>query len=250
MKLIINADDFGLSKSITDGIIEGIGGGGYITSTSIMMNMPYAEYAINKAIQHNINCVGIHIVLTFGKPLISNRNLTDENGVFYYNRQQIDRNDIEYIDVYNEVKAQIDKFFELSKGKLKLNHLNTHHFLYNNVMRKAIFDLAREYNLPIRNELGLSYNEKDESKDLVMPDIFIVDWSLVNVTYDKLKSIIDEYKNQNVSAEIMTHSGYVDDYTKGVTSYLDREKELNILKLAKQRGLFDDVQLISFSQLV
>lgn len=26
MKLIINADDFGLSKGITDGIVEGMGG--------------------------------------------------------------------------------------------------------------------------------------------------------------------------------------------------------------------------------
>lgn len=41
MKLIINADDFGLSKSITDGIITGIKDG-YITSTSIMINMKYA----------------------------------------------------------------------------------------------------------------------------------------------------------------------------------------------------------------
>lgn len=47
MRLIINADDFGLSKSITDGIIEGIKGK-YITSTTIMVNMEYAEYAINK----------------------------------------------------------------------------------------------------------------------------------------------------------------------------------------------------------
>jgi len=37
MKLIINADDFGLSKSISDGIIEGIKFG-YITSTSVMAN--------------------------------------------------------------------------------------------------------------------------------------------------------------------------------------------------------------------
>ena len=43
MRLIINADDFGLSKSITDGIIDGILDG-YITSTTIMANMDYAEY--------------------------------------------------------------------------------------------------------------------------------------------------------------------------------------------------------------
>lgn len=48
MKLIINADDFGLSKSISDGIIVGIKDG-YITSTSVMSNMTWAEYAIKEA---------------------------------------------------------------------------------------------------------------------------------------------------------------------------------------------------------
>ena len=63
MKLIINADDFGLSKSITDGIIEGIKGG-YITSTSLMVNMPFAKYAIDEAVKKNINCIGLHVNLT------------------------------------------------------------------------------------------------------------------------------------------------------------------------------------------
>ena len=53
MKLIINADDFGLSKSITDGIIEGIKGG-YITSTSLMVNMPFAKYAIDKMLKNKM----------------------------------------------------------------------------------------------------------------------------------------------------------------------------------------------------
>lgn len=69
MKLIINADDFGLSKSVSDGIINGIKGG-YITSTSIMANMPYAEYAIKKAIDYDIKCIGLHVNLTVGDLLL------------------------------------------------------------------------------------------------------------------------------------------------------------------------------------
>ena len=34
---------------------------------------------------------------------------------------------------------------------------------------------------------------------------------------------------------------------KSITSYLDREKELNVLKNAKLKGLFNDIELISFS---
>ena len=93
MRLIINADDFGLSKSISDGIVEGIKKG-YITSTTVMANMPYAEYAINQAIENNINCIGLHINLTVGKPIIKNDNLTDNNGVFYYNKSQIENKNL------------------------------------------------------------------------------------------------------------------------------------------------------------
>ena len=89
MKLIINADDFGLSKSISDGVIEGIKGE-YITSTSIMANMEYAEYAIKEAVKHNITCIGLHINLTVGKPILYNANLIDERGEFLYNRKQIE----------------------------------------------------------------------------------------------------------------------------------------------------------------
>lgn len=79
MKLIINADDFGLSKSITDGIIEGIQGG-YITSTSIMANMEYAGYAIDCAIKNNISHIGLHVTLTAGKPILPNPRLTRGGG--------------------------------------------------------------------------------------------------------------------------------------------------------------------------
>ena len=126
MKLIINADDFGLSKSITDGIIDGIKNG-YITSTTIMANMEYTEYAIKEAIDKNINCIGLHINLTAGKPILKNSNLTDEEGKFLYNQKQIDNTNLTYEDVYNEITAQINQIKKLSQNKIKLDHLDTHH---------------------------------------------------------------------------------------------------------------------------
>ena len=242
MKLIINADDFGLSKSITDGIVEGIKFG-CITSTSIMVNMPYAKYAVEKAIENNINCIGLHINLTVGKPVLKNANLTDENGVFIYNRKQIERTDIKYQDVYEEIVAQINLFEKYSGGKLKLDHLDTHHHLIDNpVISQAIFDIAKKYGLPVRNWGGVpSY--------LKTPDFFMSEFTIKNVDYNYLKAYIKENESKNVCVELLSHPGYVDDETKTLTSYLNRDKELEILKQAKQNGLFNDVELISFSQL-
>ena len=241
MKLIINADDFGFTKSITDGIVDGIKEG-YITSTSLMPNMEATEYAIQKALDNNITCVGLHITLTKGKPIISNEHLMDENGNFLHRDIQLNNINLTYEDAYNEIKAQIKRIEELSNGKLIIDHLDTHHFsCKHESVKKALIAIAKERNIPIRNEFEC---------DILRPDIFNMDFSLVNVTYEALENIINKYKDQDISMEIMVHPGYIDEHTKSLTSYnIERKKELEILKQAKENGLFNDIELISFKEL-
>lgn len=241
MKLIINADDFGFTKSITDGIIEGIKGG-YVTSTSIMSNMEATEYAVLKALENNIDCIGLHINFTKGKPMIPNNHLMDENGNFFHRSIQLTNPNLTYEDAYNEIKAQINKIEELSNGKLLIDHLDTHHFScrHENI-KKAIIAIAKERNIPIRNEFDCDINR---------PDLFNMDFSLTNVTYEALEKIIHTYKNQNISIELLTHPGFIDEHTMSLTGYnVEREKELEILKQAKDNGLFNDIELISFKEL-
>lgn len=248
MKLIINADDFGLSKSITDGIICGIRGG-YITSTTIMVNMEFAQYAVEKAIENNIQCVGLHVNLTVGKPIIPNPVLTDENGVFLYNRKQIENPFITYEDVYAEVSAQIEQFRKLCGDRLKLDHLDYHHaILQNEAIRRAIFDIAKQHNLPMRNgirDFQLNQNECDGVK---MPDILVSDFTIKNVSLEKIGSIVEQFRQKDVVVEIMTHPGWIDEHTKSLTSYVGRDKELDVLKQAKGKGVFQGVQLVSFAK--
>lgn len=240
MKLIINADDFGLSKSISDGIILGIKEG-YITSTSIMANMEYTEYAVKKAILYGIDCIGLHINLTVGKPIINNSNLVDNEGVFYYNKEQIKNSKLTYQDAYNEILAQIDMISKYSNGKLKLDHLDTHHHLMDNPnIRQAIIDISKKFNLPIR---------KDNVLEIKCPDVLYKDFTINNVSVDSIRNMIETYKEENVVVELMTHPGLIDEYTKSVTSYLNRESELNILKESKKIGLFQEVELINFQQI-
>ncbi|MBR4350733.1 MAG: ChbG/HpnK family deacetylase [Bacilli bacterium] len=241
MRLIINADDFGLTKSITDGIVDGIKAG-VVTSTSLMVTMEAAEYAINKALENNIDCVGLHINFTKGKPIIPNEHITDENGEFLHRSIQLTNPNLTYEDAYNEIQAQLKKVDELSNGKLKIDHLDTHHFACSNEnIRKAKIAIAKERNIPIRNEFEC---------DVVRPDVFNTDFSLVDVTYEKLESIINEYKDKDISMELMVHPGYMDEHTMSLTSYnTEREKELEILKQAKENGLFDGIELISFHEL-
>ena len=240
MKLIINADDFGLSKSISDGIILGIQEG-YITSTSVMANMPYAEYAVKKAIENDINCIGLHINLTVGKPIVENSNLVDNEGVFYYDREQIENLKLTYQDAYNEIMAQIYVISNYSNGKLKLDHLDTHHHLMDNPnIRQAIIDISKKFNLPIR---------KEKAQNIKCPDVLYKDFTINNVNVDSIRHMVETYKEKDVIVELMTHPGFIDEYTKSVTSYLNRESELNVLKESKKIGLFEDVELINFQQI-
>ena len=240
MKLIINADDFGLSKSISDGIIVGIKDG-YITSTSVMSNMSWAEYAIKEAIKNDIKCIGLHVNLTVGKPIIENSNLVDDDGTFLYNRKQIDNKKLMYEDAYNEIMAQMDIVSKYSNGKLKLDHLDTHHHLMDNPnIKQAIIDISKRFNMPIR---------KDNLEEIKCPDVLYKDFTINNVNVDSIRNMIETYKEKNVVVELMTHPGFIDENTKLVTSYLNRENELNILKESKKAGLFEEVELINFQQI-
>lgn len=240
MKLIINSDDFGLSKSITDGIIDGINYG-CISSTSIMANMKYAKYAIEKAIKNDINCIGLHINLTVGNPVIKNKLLTDENGNFLYNRKQIENIYLTKEAVYNEIMAQIELVKKYSNNKIKVDHLDMHHHLSDNEnIVNAIKEIANNLDIPVRNQ-GI--------KDVKTPDYLFKEFTINNVNINTLEKFINENKNTKYSFEIMTHAGYIDDETKEITSYLDRQKELECLKKAKDMGLFKQVDLISFKEI-
>jgi len=83
--LIVNADDFGMSRGITDGIILAHRYG-FVTSTSLMVNMPAAEYAISRLAAAPRLSVGVHLNITAGRPILPAQKvatLVDASGGFY-----------------------------------------------------------------------------------------------------------------------------------------------------------------------
>ena len=83
--MIINADDFGYSKSVNKAITDCFKQN-LINRTTIMVNMPYTEEAVLLAKENGFSdCVGLHINLTEGKALseeCAKSELCDENGYF------------------------------------------------------------------------------------------------------------------------------------------------------------------------
>ena len=67
-RLVVTADDFGLSSGVVEGIVEAHELG-IVTSTSLMVNAPAAEAAFEEARRLPSLATGLHFVLTFGRPV-------------------------------------------------------------------------------------------------------------------------------------------------------------------------------------
>ena len=67
-RLIINADDFGLSPGVNRGIVEAHASGS-VTSTSMLVNLPAFGDAVHYAARSPGLGVGLHFNLTAGAPL-------------------------------------------------------------------------------------------------------------------------------------------------------------------------------------
>src|SRR5271167_754250 len=84
-RLIVNADDFGWSHGITDGILEAHRNG-IVTSTSLMVHRPASEYALDQLRTAPNLGVGIHLTLCDGAPVLPPErvpSLVTTDGMFY-----------------------------------------------------------------------------------------------------------------------------------------------------------------------
>lgn len=130
-KLIITADDYGMSKAVNAAIDAGIAAG-LITSTNVMTNMPCYQDAVKLRDNPNIS-VGLHWVLACGKPVLPAEeipSLVAENGEFYpypQFRSRLRKKQIAYGDIRKELLAQYQRFVDLMGQPDYWNtHQNTH----------------------------------------------------------------------------------------------------------------------------
>jgi predicted glycoside hydrolase/deacetylase ChbG (UPF0249 family) len=70
--LIINGDDLGLTRAVSDGIFQAHANG-LLTSASLMVNQPATEFAVEQLARHLNLGVGIHLNLCQGRPVLGPR---------------------------------------------------------------------------------------------------------------------------------------------------------------------------------
>ena len=77
----MNADDFGLCGDVTRGILDAHRNG-QVSSTTLMVNTPGTEEAVEAAAEHPDLGIGLHFNLTEGRPLTTVPSLVDADGQF------------------------------------------------------------------------------------------------------------------------------------------------------------------------
>jgi chitin disaccharide deacetylase len=129
MKIIINADDLGLSSAVNDAIFA-LMEEGRITSASLMANAPAAEAAALRLGDFPNCSFGIHLVGTELRPLSSHSGLApllNEIGEFAGNLRRIPITPEIAEGIFFEWCAQIDRALALG---VPISHIDSHHHVH------------------------------------------------------------------------------------------------------------------------
>lgn len=268
--LIVNADDYGLHPSVSAGIrkahLEGI-----LTSTTAMMNMPDAEFALRMAAEHCPNLgLGVHLTLTAGFPLLPPEQLPAlmrlSDGIRFPHESVLREQAacIPAAEVKAEWRAQIERFIHFA-GKHP-DHLDSHHSssYYTYSFFQAMLELAAEYQTAVRLCFGdaaqgdyatlpkdfpgnTTPHELARRFHVPAPDQFIGGFYDENATLDYLLSHLRALPDG--VTEWMSHPALDGAALQEISSYnLQREEEMKLLihPQVMEAVKAEHIELISF----
>jgi len=194
-KLIINGDDLGITRDVTDAIIE-CHRDGILTSTTLMVNMPAAEYGVEESKKYPNLSVGIHLNLTMGKPISDPKDipaLVGPDGNFNNKRdvyKRANRFQLPAEQIERELSVQIEKFLDF---RITPSHCDSHHRIGAWLQIFPIqVKLLKKYGIKrLRTHGGLYRFDKTSSQKLkVLLKVLKVNArKLPNNTYYKLQDV-------------------------------------------------------------
>lgn len=212
-KIIINADDFGLTRAVNYGILDGFLNKS-ISSTSLMVNALATDHAVELIKKYDLKGIGIHVNITLGKPISKPEEvvtLLNDDGSFKGNKYYIEGNHVNEDELIKEFDNQIQRFIELV-GR-EPDHINYHHIYdFYRVYPKLFKFLIDKYNKPMRLEK---------------------DYDIYNYQYATKSDLFMNFKDINIEEELKAdlievpcHIGFVDQSLMKISSLnIDRTKD-------------------------
>ena len=231
-RLIANADDFGRSVGVDDGIVrahrEGI-----VTSATFMTNAPSTRHAAALARATPTLDLGVHLVLTYARPLSDPAripSLVREDGSFWRPSQLLAR-PIDRNEALTEYRIQYARARELV-GR-EPTHIDTHHWVHDHpALSWAVCELARETGAAARTHTP---GQRDEyrAKGVRTPDHFTREFQHPgHIEVADLVAIIARLEDG--VTELMCHPAEPDPELVATSAYA-RERPIELATLTDKR---------------
>lgn len=256
MKLLIQADDYGITEAGACGIIHGIRHG-IIRNTGFFTNMPWAEECA-EMIRPYLDQIafGIDLNASTGPSILPHQELpvlTHENGQFLTSREnrsldteENDYDHLNYQEVYAEFDAQIQKFIHLI-GKMP-DYIHNHAY-GTKTTEQVTRDLVKKYHIPYS---GFVINNSKVTAPMMGWYSFKGPQEQLG---EDLVSFIVQDKGHMLNSEfgyLVTHAGYADAELFRLSSFsLCRVKDLEALcsEEVKQWIKKNSIELITYKDL-
>lgn len=228
IRVIVNADDFGLSTAINYGIIEAHRHG-VVTSTTAMMNAEAIEHAARLSADFPQLGIGLHFVLSFGAPLTAMPSLAREGKLGKWVWETAEQGLLRDEDIAAEFHAQYERFVALFGQRP--THIDSHHHVHfiPQVWRQ-VEDFCRESGLPARIDWKAAHAGNLSTQGIVSPEAFNGDFYAQNVSIPffthALRKAVEEGAK---SIEMMCHPGFIDNVVRQSRYCYPRLDELEVL---------------------
>lgn len=231
-RLIVHADDLGLTDGVVTGIYRACTSG-IVTGSSAMVCVPRAEARIAAVAATLGGRIGLHLQLTGGRPCLPPRqvaSLVDAHGCFASRRAGVGIPDP--AELAAEWRAQAGRLRGLG---LTPSHLDTHHDLHQRPEIFAVYvDLARELGIPARPWDRRSVAAL-RAADVRCADCYLADWR-VDGAVPGVAAFLERLAAAFAAAgpdaviELACHPGLVDAELSAVSRYAaPRAAELALL---------------------
>ncbi|EFA5092485.1 TPA: chitin disaccharide deacetylase [Escherichia coli] len=229
--LIVNADDFGLSKGQNYGIIEACRNG-VVTSTTALVNGEAIDHAAQLSREAPGLAVGMHFVLTVGKPLTDMPGLTREGMLGKWIWQMAEEGALPLEEISLELASQYQRFIELF-GR-KPTHLDSHHHVH---MFPQIFPIvarfAAEQGIALRIDRQAVFNDSDLPGELRSSQGFSSAFYGEEISNALFLKVLDDSSHRGErSLEVMCHPAFIDNTIRQSAYCFPRLTELDVLTSA------------------
>ena len=248
-RLIVNADDFGVTEGVSRGILRAHREG-LVTSTTVLASLP-AQTELDAVARDSAGLgLGLHFNLTLGRPVSPPEtvgSLVDAEGRFGRDLavlQERARPD----EVRRECEAQIEAFTRrFGRGP---THLDSHHHAHRlSRVMDAVVDVVLAARLPLRSQ-DPGFRDGLRRRDIATTDSFVGDADVE--PYWTTERLLDQLATLPLGlTELMCHPGFFDEHLAYSRYGRQREVELATFCDPEARATLErlDIQLCHFGAL-